>query len=252
MTQFIFFFLVGLFLVWVFRSYRRYEQVNYTQQQFQNFELTQEHLARSELGLFVALTAKIAKADGRVDKLEAELVGNMFSDISAVFPEPERTKEMLKEIFKIEKEIVYNIDEIALALQRLIGRDRHKRHMMMAFLVNLAYIDGHLSHAEEKMLLKIAAFLQFENNEIEAMLSQAAGMHQHATTQSSLEEAYTLLECSADDSLDTIKKRYRKLVRQYHPDIIKAQGADDDYIAQSTEKVQEINAAYEMVKKSRG
>ncbi len=251
MTQLIFFFLVGIFLAWVFKSYRRFEQVNYTQQQFRNFTLTREHLAQSELGLFVALTAKVAKADGHVDKLEAELIGNMFNDISAVFPQPERTKEMLKEIFKIEKELIYNIDETALALQRLIGRDRHKRHMMMAFLVNLAYIDGHLSHAEENMLLKIAAFLHFENSEIQAMLRQASGMHQHATTQSSLEEAYALLECSSDDSLDTVKKRYRKLVRKYHPDIIKAQGADDDYIDQATEKVQQINAAYEMIKKSK-
>ena len=121
----------------------------------------------------------------------------------------------------------------------------------MAFLINLAYVDGHLSHAEEKMLYKIAAFLHFKSNEIEAMLQQASGIHRHATTQSSLEDAYSLLESSSDDSLDTIKKRYRKLVRQYHPDIIKAQGADDDYIDQATEKVQQINAAYEMVKKSR-
>lgn len=252
MTQLIFFLLIGLFFGWVFNSYRRYTASNpYTREQFSRITLTREQIAKSELGLFVALTAKVAKADGHVDKLEAELIGNMFNDISAVFPESERTKAILKEIFKIEKEIVYNIDETALALQRLIGRDRHKRHMMMAFLVNLAYIDGHLSHAEEKMLLKIATLLHFDNSEIEAMLRQVSGMHQHATSHRSLEEAYTLLESSADDSLDTVKKRYRKLVRQYHPDIIKAQGADDNYIDQATEKVQQINAAYEMIKKSR-
>jgi DnaJ like chaperone protein len=41
-------------------------------------------------------------------------------------------------------------------------------------------------------------------------------------------------------------------VREYHPDLIKSQGASDEYLREATEKVQEINAAYEMIKKSRG
>ena len=251
MGQFIVFLLIGIFFAWVFRSYKRYEKIAYNARQFQNFSLTREHLARSELGLFVALSAKVAKADGRVDELEAELIGNMFNDISAIFPEPQRAKELLKSIFNEHKEITTNTEEIAVALQRAIGRDPQKRHMMMAFLVNLAYIDGHLSHSEEEMLRKIAAALRFEAREIEAMLQQASGMHRHATSESSLNEAYELLGASPEDSLDVIKKKYRKLVRQYHPDIIKAQGADDDYIEHATEKVQQINAAYEQVKKAK-
>jgi DnaJ like chaperone protein len=251
MTQFILFLLVGLFFAWVVKSYRRYEEVSYSKESFRDFTLTEDHLRQSELGLFVALAAKVAKADGQVDKLEAELVGNMFTDISAVFPEPERTREMLKSIFRIEKEIPYNLDDIAVRLYRQIARDKHKRHMMMAFLVNLAYVDGHLSHAEESMLLKIGAFLHFRADEIETMLHQAANMFRHATSETSLDDAYRLLDSTPEDSLETIKKRYRKLVRQYHPDIIKAQGADDDYIAEATEKVQQINAAYEMIKNAK-
>lgn len=249
MTQLIVFFLIGMFIVWVIKGYRRFEHTQYDPKQFQNITVTKEHVARSELGLFVALVAKVAKADGRIDELEAELVGNMFTDISALFPDPFKAKEILKEIFKIEKQIVYNIDETALALQRLIGHDLQKRQMMMAFLVNLAYVDGHLSQAEEKMLLKIAAFLHFNTAQIDAMLRQASGMHQHATSHSSLEDAYALLGADSSDTMDVIKKKYRSLVKKYHPDIIKAQGADNDYIEQATEKVQAINAAYEMIKK---
>ncbi len=252
MGQFLFFFLVGLFLAWVFKSYRRYEASNpYTREQFSRISITREQVAHSELGLFVALTAKVAKVDGRVDELEAELIGNMFTDISAMFPEPEKTKAILKEIFNIEKDQRYNVDDVALALQHAIGRDRHKRHMMMAFLVNLAFVDGHLSHAEENLLLKIAAFLHFKQHEIEAMLHQAAGSRAQATTDRSLDDAYKLLDVTAEDSMETIKKKYRKLVREHHPDIIKAQGKSDDYIEEATEKVQQINAAYEMIKKTK-
>ncbi|MGZ8548893.1 MAG: DnaJ domain-containing protein, partial [Sulfuricurvum sp.] len=65
-------------------------------------------------------------------------------------------------------------------------------------------------------------------------------------------QAYALLGLSQGSSMDDIKKAYRTLVREHHPDIIKAQGASDEYLKIATEKVQEINAAYEMIKKSRG
>ena len=252
MTQLIIFLLIGLFFAWVMNSYRRYEASNpYTKEQFTHIILTREQIARSELGLFVALTAKVAKVDGRVDELEAELVGNMFTDISAMFPDPAKTKALLKEIFNTEKDQRYNVDEVAITLRQAIGRDRHKRQMMMAFLVSLAFVDGHLSQAEERLLLKIAALLHFTQAEIEAMFRQAAGMHTQATTQSSLDEAYALLGVTVEDSMETIKKRYRSLVKQHHPDIIKAQGKSDAYIEEATEKVQQINAAYEMIKKAR-
>lgn len=250
MTQLIIFFLIGLILSWIFRSYRRYEEANpYTREQFTH-TLTREQIARSELGLFVALSAKVAKADGRVSELEAELVGNMFTDISAMFPDPDGTKSILKEIFAIEKEQRFNVDEVTLALRHSIGHDRRKRQMMMAFLINLAFVDGNLSHAEERLLLKIASYLQFNQHEFDAMMRQASGMHAHATTQSSLDEAYRLLGATPEDSMDVIKKKYRTLVKQHHPDIIKAQGKGDKYIEEATEKVQQINAAYEMIKKA--
>lgn len=243
---------VILFFVWVFKSYRRYETSEYSQDQFRGFILSKEALARSELGLFVALVAKVAKADGRVDELEAELIGNMFNDISNLFPDPAQTKELLKEIFNIEKQLPHNLDEKALSLFALIKNDPHKRQQMMAFMVNLAYIDGTLSHSEEAMLRKISAFLHFESSYLDSMLEQFGSLHRHAVKESSISEAYGLLGIDAEASNEDVKKAYRSLVKQYHPDIIKAQGADENYLKEATLKVQEINAAYEMIKKSRG
>ncbi|WP_086246368.1 DnaJ C-terminal domain-containing protein [Campylobacter vicugnae] len=50
---------------------------------------------------------------------------------------------------------------------------------------------------------------------------------------------YETLGISKDASSDEIKKAYRKLARQYHPDINKEPGAE--------EKFKEINAAYEIL-----
>ena len=52
--------------------------------------------------------------------------------------------------------------------------------------------------------------------------------------------------------MTTIKKAYRKLVKEYHPDIIKAQGKDEAYLQEATRKTQEINEAYELIKRAKG
>ncbi len=233
----------------VYKSYQRFQHIYYTQEQFKSMHVTKEAIASSELGLFVALCAKVAKADGRIDELEAELIGNMFNDISRVFPHPEKVKGYLKEIFSEEKQKPRNVDSVVSQLYVLIHRDRAKRQMMMSFLINIAFIDGKVTHAEENLLTKIAAFLHFSSNEFESMMNQFRSSFSQTTVHSSIEEAYTILGVSPSDDLSTIKKKYRSLVKKYHPDIIQAQGADEHYIQDATRKIQEINDAYEVIKK---
>jgi DnaJ like chaperone protein len=230
-------------------GYRRFERIYYTQKQFQNFKVTKAALHTSELGLFVALMAKVAKADGRVHELEAELVSNMLNDISKIFPQPDVAKGYLKEIFNEEKNRSTNIDEVASALYIHLRNSKEKTHMMLMFLINLAFIDGTFSQAEERIITKIAALLHVSQNELDMMLSRFSQMHSNVTTQSSIEDAYRLLEVDENASMDSIKKAYRKAVKKHHPDLMKAQGKSDKYIEESTAKMQEINAAYETLKK---
>ncbi|MDD5051532.1 MAG: TerB family tellurite resistance protein [Sulfuricurvum sp.] len=252
MSQIILFTLLGAVFYWISKSYSAYQSSEYSPKQFQNFVLTKDRLAQSELGLFVALIAKVAKADGRVDELEAELISNMFNDISKLFPDPQETKTLLKEIFSIEKEISNNIDDVALSLYIVLKNDPHKRQKMVEFMVNLAYIDGILSHSEEEMLHKIASHLHFSKEDLTFLLNQFGSLHRHSVKESSISQSYTVLGLTPEATNDAIKKAYRALVREHHPDIIKAQGASDEYLKIATEKVQEINAAYEMIKKARG
>ena len=91
----------------------------------------------SELGHFIALVAKVAKADGRVSELEAQLISMMFDDISKVFTEKEKTRSILKEIFNEEKERISDTKEVAHSLSKLIGRSLLKRRQFIEFLINL-------------------------------------------------------------------------------------------------------------------
>lgn len=251
MTQLLIFIAVIAIFYWLSRSFSQ-NQHTYTRNQFAGFKLNKDALAHSELGLFVALSAKVAKADGRVDELEAELVSNMFNDISALFPDPEATKKLLKEIFDEEKNAPHNLDLVAQALYKALEKDPHKRQKMVEFLVNLTYIDGTLSQSEEDMLHRIAYHLGFSEQDLKAMMERFGSYHRNSVKESSIDQAYALLGVTADATNDEVKKAYRALVREYHPDIIKSQGASDEYLKEATEKVQDINAAYEMIKKSRG
>ena len=73
----------------------------------------------------------------------------------------------------------------------------------------------------------------------------------NVSPKANIEDAYKVLGINKDDDMKTIKKAYKKLVRQYHPDIIASQGKDEAYMKEATAKTQEINQAYEMIEASR-
>ena len=250
MQNIILFAILGIVFYYVFKSYAKYEK--YSKEAFKDFSISYDSLKRNELGLFVALCAKVAKADGRVDALEAELISNMLDDISSVFPEPAKTKEILKEIFNEEKNRTDNIEHLAHALSHATKRSKAMQQQFMQFLIQLAFADGEVSKSEEKILALIAETMQFNPQAYHAIFDQFEQMMQKMHPQNTLEDAYKLLGVSPDDDMATIKKAYRKLVREYHPDIIKSQGKSEAYIKEATQKTQEINQAYEMIKKARG
>ena len=233
----------------VFKSYSNY--TNYSQKAFKDFSISHDSLKNSELGLFVALVAKVAKADGKVDALEAQLVGIMFDDISAVFPEPAKTKDILKQIFNEEKNRTDNIEHIAHTLASSIKRNKPQQQQFMGFLIQLAFIDGEVSKSEEEILALIAEALEFDPNAYHAIFDQFEKMMQNVQPKANIEDAYAILGVNADDDMKTIKKAYRKLVRQYHPDIIASQGKSESYMKEATQKTQEINQAYEMIEEAR-
>jgi len=249
MGNLILFALLGAVFYYIFKSYSKYTA--YSQEAFKNFSVSYTSLKQSELGLFVALVAKVAKADGKVDALEAELVGIMFDDISAIFPEPSKTKDILKQIFNEEKDKSNNTHEVAHTLAKAIKRNKAQQQQFMGFLIQLAFVDGEVSQSEEDILAIIAEALEFDPDAYHAIFDQFEKMMQNIQPKATIEDAYKLLGVSKNDEIGTIKKAYRKLVREYHPDIIKSQDKSEEYMKEATAKTQEINQAYEMIKKAK-
>jgi len=249
MFNFILFSILAYVFYRVFKNFVAYKI--YSSEAFKNFAVSHEAIAKSDLGLFVALTAKVAKADGRVDALEAQLVGMMFDDISKVFPEPAKTRQILKDIFNEEKLRSDNTEQIALAFAESLRRKKAQQIQFMGFLIQLAFVDGEVSASEDKVLQSIAEALEFDPKLYHEIFDRFESMMQNVQPKVSLDDAYALLGVSASDDMNKIKNVYRKLVRKYHPDIIASQGKSEEYMEEATAKTQELNQAYEMIKKAR-
>ena len=223
----------------------------YARSKLNKLSSSKELFRESELGLFIALVAKVAKADGRVQELEAQLIGIMFDDISAIFADKEKVRNILKEIFNEEKERDDDTKEIAQSLNKLLGRSRLKRKQFIEFLIQLAFVDNGISSDEDRVLREIVSELNITPDEYSSMVAKFENMLKNRQQTMSMEEACKILGVNESDDMSAIKKTYRKLVRQYHPDIIKSQDKDEAYIEEATAKTQEINQAYEIIKEAR-
>jgi DnaJ like chaperone protein len=175
----------------------------------------------------------------------------MFDDISAIFPDKDKTRAILKAIFNEEKEKSTNTAAIAQALNKKLGRSILKRRQFVGFLIQLASAGTGISSDEEKVLQTIVKELNISQDEYSAMLSKFQNMLKTKQESMSLSEAYKILGVNENDDLNAIKKTYRKLIREYHPDILKSQNKDEEYMEKATEKTQEINQAYEVIKADR-
>ncbi len=208
------------------------------------------NLEDHEAGLLVAMMAKVAKADGKVSELEAEILSHTFTDISNHFENSEEIREQLKAIYKKEMNSFDNTIDVAQRYLKLTKREYHKRLKVLEYLLNLAFIDNDFSKTEFMITEDIANAMEIKKADFEAMIAQFEQYYaqKQNTKQFSLEKAYEVLGATPADDMGTIKKKYRQLVKENHPDIITGQGASQSIIDEATKKLQEINEAYELIK----
>ncbi len=232
---------------------------NYKTEEFKNINLKTKDrfegdLLHHEAGLLVALMAKVSKADGKVCELEAEVLKHTFTDISSHFENAEEIREKLKKLYDSEKQSFDNLIDICNKLYNLTKHEYHKRVKIMEYLLNLAFIDKEFSSTEKMITEDISNALKIKIEDFNNLIYTFESFYaQQATNKAiSLEKAYEILESNPTDDATTLKKNYRNLVKKHHPDIISGQGAAQNIIDEATKKLQEINEAYELIKKDRG
>lgn len=197
----------------------------------------------------IALVAKVAKSDGVVSSQEAELISNIISDFSARYG---ISRQSLKDCYEAEKSRLDNARNIAMEYRFSTGASASDAVGVLVFLLNLAYIDGSFSPAEQKIISDIASGLGISQADKSAIFTRfEAEFNSYFNTQAS-SSPYEVLGLENGAEFSEVKKRYRELVKQNHPDILMGQNAKESVIQEATKRLQEINQAYEEIKKQQG
>jgi len=250
MTELLILVIVGVVFYMLNRGYKSSDYQNIKIDGKQAFK---GDLNEHEAGLLVAMLAKVAKADGKVSELEAEILSHTFSDISNHFENSDEIREQLKNIYKNEMNSFDNTVDVAKKYFNLTRSEYAKRLKVMEYLLNLAFIDNDFSKAEFMITEDIANALQIKKPDFENLIARFEQFYaqKQNSKELSLENACDLLGVKITDDMGMIKKKYRELVKKNHPDIITGQGATQSIIDEATQKLQEINEAYEIIKKEK-
>jgi DnaJ like chaperone protein len=200
--------------------------------------------------VFIAM-GKLAKADGRVSQDEIDHVEQFMQKLGMT---TEHRQQAIA-LFKRGADAAFDIAPTMTRFMSVCGHTKHLKQVLLVYLIVMALADGHFHPAEEALLADIASHLGYDQAAFRQMLEMVLNQSHFAAGQahsaSALDDAYKALGVTKDSSDAEIKRAYRKLMSQYHPDKLMGQGVPEDMIAMATEQAKEIQLAHDLIKKHR-
>jgi len=198
-----------------------------------------------------AVMGHMAKADGKVTREEIAIAESVMQQMRL---NPAQ-KQLAMALFSQGKQDGFPLEQALQQLRSTCHRSTHLLQMFMEIQLATAMADGNLHAAERAMLAQCAGALGFSQFEFNLLLKRhQASRHMHAgqpSASSRLNDAYRILGVSKDDSMEEIKKAYRRLLNQHHPDKLVAKGLPQEMMELAGKKTMEIKEAYDLIKNAR-
>ena len=209
---------------------------------YERLDRQQREQQQRQTAYFVALFSilgKVAKADGTVTKEEGDAVVRFLDNLGVSGDQ----RAFAIRVFNEAKNSRYTAIDFARQFAELTEGRRDLRSSLLDMLFKIALADGEYHPEDERIIRGVAAQLRIGEQETEAIGRRYTD---------NAEAAYAVLGLSADAGDDDVKNAYRKLVREYHPDTIIAQGMPDEFVQYASQRFQEIQTAWEQIRTKRG
>lgn len=184
----------------------------------------------------IVLGAKMAKVDGAVSRSEI----NAFKEVFRV--PPQEIKNVAR-IFDAAKQDASGFEPYAEQIARLFRTEPAVLEDLLASLFHIGRADGDLRPAELAFLRRVSEIFRLDQSAFDRLRALFSG---------DSADPYGVLGLCPSASDDEIKRAYRRLIREHHPDTLMAKGLPKEFIEVANRKMAGINAAYDHIGRERG
>ena len=180
----------------------------------------------------IVLSAKMAKADGKVTKEEIRAFQNKISV-------PENEIKNVARLWDQAKKTTDGFEVYAQQICQLLGKNSSVLEELLNLLIIIAKADGKITKSEILYLKQVSIIFGFSIEKFERIYSSNLG---------EISDPYKILGVTRNTPIVEIKNKWKLLASNHHPDKLIAQGLPIDFIEKSTNRLQEINNAWDIIK----